>query len=155
MSHRILNTIDDLRDFIRFLGNLKLPVTVEWVQGRDRTKEQNDLQWLWAAEVAAQFGDRESADVQAEWKLRHGVPILRADSPEFRAEYDSIIRPLPYATKLRAMKVLGFEVTSRMKVGQMIRYLDAVQRESLEMGFRLTEPRPDLAKYQSRYREAT
>ena len=153
MPHRILDTSDDIADFTRFLGNLKLPLTVEWVQGRDRTKDQNALQWLWASEVAQQIGDRDASDVQADWKLRHGVPIMRADSPDFRASYDEIIKPLPYEAKLRVMRDLDFGVTRKMKVRQMVRYMDAVQRECLQQGFRLTEPDPDLAGYQSRYRQ--
>lgn len=152
MPHRILDTEDDLHDFMRFLGNAALPITVEWVKGRDRTKDQNSLQWLWASEAAAQFGDRHSEDVQANWKLIHGVPILREDSAEFRSDYDTMIKPLPYELKIRLMK-MGFPVTSIMKVRQMVRYLDTVQRECLQMGLRLTDPDPELAKYQNRYRE--
>lgn len=34
----------------------------------------------------------------------------------------------------------------------MVRYLDTVQRECLQNGIRLTDPDPDLATYQARYR---
>lgn len=152
MPHRVIDSLEDLADFSMFLGNLKLPITVEWVQGRDRTKDQNSLQWLWSSEVAHQLGDRDAADVQADWKLRHGVPILREDSAEFRESYDSMIKPLPHETKLRVMRDLDFGVTRKMKVRQMVRYMDNIQRECLEMGLRLTEPDPELAKYQIRYR---
>ena len=152
MPHRIIRDGDDLADFTRFLGNLKLPLTVEWVQGAERTRDQNALQWLWASEVARQRGDVEAADVQAEWKLTIGVPIMREDSPEFRASYDTILKPLPYAAKLRVMRDLDFGVTRLMKVRQMVRYMDTVQRQCLEMGFKLTDPDPDLATYQARYR---
>lgn len=153
MPHRIISSPDDLHDFTRFLGRLKLPLTVEWVQGRDRTRDQNALQWLWASEVAQQLGDRDTADVQADWKLRHGVPILREDSPKFRESYDAMLKPLPYPAKLRVMRDLDFGVTRLMKVRQMVRYLDTIQRECLEMGLRLTDPDPELATYQARYRE--
>ena len=153
MPQRIIENPDDLSDFTRFLGNLKLPITVEWVQGRDRTKDQNSLQWLWASEVAQQMGDRDAADVQADWKLRHGVPIMREDSQEFRQSYDSMIKPLPHETKLRVMRDLDFGVTRLMKVRQMVRFMDSVQRECLQMGLSLTEPDPELAKYQNRYRQ--
>lgn len=150
MAHRILETDDDLADFTRFLGKLKLPVTVEWVQGRDRTRDQNALQWLWATEAAYQLGDRPANEVQREWKLRHGVPILREDSAEFRATYDRHIRPLPYEEKIAFMDMI--DVTSAMTVRQMVRFLDAVQRECLQNGLRLTDPDPSLATYQARYR---
>ena len=152
MPHRVIDTLDDLHDFTRFLGNLKLPVTVEWVQGRDRSRDQNALQWLWATEVAQQRGDTDPAEVQADWKLRHGVPILRADSETFRGVYDRCLKPLSYEEKVTAMRDLDFPITSVMKVRQMVRYLDAVQRECLEQGFRITDPDPMLGTYNARYR---
>lgn len=151
MPHRIIENADDLADFARFLGKLQLPVTVEWVQGRDRSRDQNAVQWLWATEAAHQFGDRTAAECQAEWKLRYGVPILRRDSAEFRAFYDKALRGLSYEMKIEAMEWVP--VTSMMKVRQMVEYLDTVQRENLQNGIRLTDPDPDLAKYQARYRE--
>lgn len=150
MPHRIIANEMDLASFTRFLGNLKLPVTVEWVQGRDRTRDQNALQWMWATEAAQQLGDRTADEMQRDWKLRHGVPILREDSAEFRAVYDKAIRPLPYEQKLEAMRFIP--VSSEMKVKQMIRFLDAIERECLEQGIALTAPDPELASYQSRYR---
>lgn len=150
MAHRLIENERDLADFARFLGNLKLPITVEWVQGRDRTRDQNALQWLWATEAANQLGDRTADEVQREWKLRYGVPILREESPEFRAVYDKAIKPLPYELKVEAMRFLP--VTSEMKVRQMVRYLDTIQRECLQNGLRLTDPDPALASYQARYR---
>ena len=151
MADRILRTPEDVDEFVRLLCELKLPVTVAWKSGADRTGQQNRLQWLWANEAAQQLGDRGAEDLQAEWKLTVGVPIMRADDPAFREVYDRAIRPLAYEKKVAAMK-LGFPVTSIMKVRQMVRYMDEVQRQCLQMGLRLTEPDPDLAKYQARYR---
>lgn len=149
--HRILNTAEDLDAFTALLGSLKLPVTVEWTLGRDRSLDQNRLQFLWAREAADQLGDRTADEVRCDWKLRHGVPIMREASPEFRDIYDRLIKPLSYPQKAKAMQLI--EVTSLMKVPQMIRYLDAVQRECAENGIVLTEPDPDLGAYQARYRE--
>lgn len=142
MTRRVLHSASDLEPLLRLLGSLKFPVTVEWRQGRDRSREQNSTQWLWAAEVASQMGDRDAADVQADWKLRHGVPILRENSPEFRETYDALLKPLPYEMKLKAMRNLDFGVTRLMNVKEMVRYLDAIQRECLENGLRLTDPDP-------------
>lgn len=150
MPHRCIETPEQLAEFTRFLGKLKLPFTVEWVQGRDRSLDQNALCWLWATEVAYQLGDRAPEDVQREWKLRHGVPILREDSAEFRGIYDRAIKGLPYETKVEAMRFIP--VTSAMKVRQMVRFLDAVQRECLENGLQITDPDPELKAYQKRYR---
>jgi len=150
MAHRILETEQDVLAFTAFLGRLTLPVTVEWVPGRDRSKSQNALQWLWANEVAEQLGDRTASEVQERWKLEIGVPILRRDSADFRDVYDQHIKPLPYEAKIKAMRLI--DVTSIMKVRQMIEFLDTVQRECLTNGLELTDPDPDLAAYQKRYR---
>lgn len=150
MAHRILLNAQDLDDFATFLGNLKLPITVEWTLGCDRSAEQNRLQFLWAREAAEQRGDRTPEEQRNEWKLRFGVPIMREDSPEFREVYDRLIKPLSYEQKLKAMELIS--VTSLMKVRQMVRYLDAIERECAEQGVKLTDPDPDLADYQRRYR---
>jgi hypothetical protein len=150
MPHRTIESPQDIEDFARLLSNSKLPITVEWVQGKDRSADQNALQWLWAKEAAEQLGDRTTTEMQHEWKLRYGVPILREDSPEFRAKYDECLRPLPYEAKLGFMEYL--DVTSIMKVRQMVRYLDTIQREMLQQGIRLTDPEQSLTKYQARYR---
>lgn len=150
MAHRIIDNERGRAEFVQLLGKLKLPFTVEWVQGRDRTKDQNALQWLWATEAARDLGDRQADELQRDWKLRHGVPILREESAQFRETYDSMIKPLTYEQKVEAMRIV--DVTSIMTVRQMVRFLDAVQRECLEQGIRLTDPDPALASYQQRYR---
>jgi hypothetical protein len=150
MAHRILENAQDLDDFATFLGNLRLPITVEWVQGRDRTKDQNALQWLWASEAGGQLGHT-ADEQQREWKLRFGVPILREDSADFRATYDRLIKPLSYSEKLEAMRFI--DVTSIMKVRQMVRFLDAIWKECGELRVKLTDPDSSLAAYQKRNRE--
>ena len=137
MAHRVLASPADLDAFIEFLTGLKLPVTVEWVQGRDRTGEQNRTMWLWAAQAGQQLG--ETADeVQRRWKLTHGVPILREDSEEFRQFYDQSLKRLPYELKLEAMRFVP--VTSEFKVKQMIRFMDAIWKECGEQRIHLTDP---------------
>lgn len=153
MASRILRRTEDVDEFVKLLVALKLPLTVTWVQGADRSHEQNNLMWKWADEVAEQLGDRLAADQQAEWKLEIGVPILRADDPEFRAAYDTTVRPLTYEQKIEIMKHF-FPVTSLMKVRQMCRFLDQVERQCLEMGLKLTQPPDELASYNRRYGRA-
>lgn len=150
MAHRIIATEYDRAAFIQLVQNLKLPATFEWQQGRDRSLDQNRLQFLWAREAADQRGDVTADEVRREWKLRHGVPILREESAEFRGTYDRAVKPLPYEQKLEAMRII--DVSSLMKVPQMIRYLDTIQRECAEQGIRLTDPDGELATYQARYR---
>ena len=75
MAHRVIDTPDQMEDFIRLLGNLKLPITVQWAHGRDRTLDQNALQWLWASEVAGQL----ERDVALQRRVE--CPIDDAESP--------------------------------------------------------------------------
>lgn len=150
MPSRILRTEADREAFHTFLQGVRLPLTVEYTQGADRSSEQNRLQFLWANEVAQERGDVTFEEVRHEWKLRYGVPILRRDSAEFRAAYDKMLKPLPYADKLELMAFMP--VTSEFNVRQMVEYLDTVQRATLEQGIRLTDPDPELAAYHSRYR---
>lgn len=151
MPHRVIQNEHDLLDLHRFFDSLGFPFTVEWTKGRDRSADQNALMWLWATEVSTQLGDCLPMDVQRRWKLEIGVPILRQDSAEFRAFYDAALRPRPYEEKVKAMEYVP--VTSQMKVRQMVRFVDTVQRECLQQGLRLTDPDPALASYQQRYRE--
>jgi Fe-S cluster assembly scaffold protein SufB len=150
VAHRIISNAAELDAFTALLGTLKLPLTVEWTLGRDRSLEQNRLQFMWVREAAEQLGDRTPEEMRSDWKLRHGVPIMREDSPDFRDTYDRLIKPLTYEQKLKAMHLI--EVTSLMKVRQMVRYLDAIDRECAEQGIVLTQPDSDLAAYQARYR---
>lgn len=130
----------DRASFVALVGKLRLPFTVTWRQGKKRSLDQNDLQWLWASEAARHFGDRDATEMQTEWKLRHGVPILREDSEEFRRVYDRYLRPLSYEEKLEAIRHLDIGVSRVMTTPQMTRYLDAIQMECAKVGVRLTQP---------------
>ena len=140
MPHRTIGTIDELRALFRMLSTVKLPITVTWKIGRDRSLDQNALQFQWAREVSEQLGDRSIEDVRRDWKLRHGVPILRADGGDFCELYDRTIKPLPFEMKVRFMGMVA--VTSRMTVKQMTQYLNAVYDEATAMGLELTQPPP-------------
>lgn len=150
MTTRIIGNAEELDLWIKFLLSRKLPITVSSIDGRDRTGQQSNLMWLWASEAAVQLQDREAGEIQREWKLRHGIPILREENPDFRTLYDKALKPLPYERKVEAMRFIP--VTSELKVRQMVRFLDAVSRECAEQGIKLTDPDPELAKYQARHR---
>lgn len=154
MPARIIRNAEDMDTLIKLFLGLKMPVTISWQAGADRSHEQNALMWIWAGEVAEQLQDREAADVQAEWKLTIGIPILRADDQDFRESYDKTVRGLSYEDKIKIMRDLEFPVTRLMKVRQMCRFMNEVQRRSLEAGFQLTEPPEDLSRYHGRYGRA-
>ena len=140
MSHRIISNPAELEAYITLLRTLKLPITAQHKNGRDRSLDQNDTVWMWAMEAARQRGDMTHDEVQREWKLHHGVPILREEDGEFRAVYDEALKHQPYEAKLKAMRFLP--ITSIMSVKQMSKFMDTVQRECAEQGILLTDPDP-------------
>lgn len=68
-------------------------------------------------------------------KLHHGVPILRAEDPQFREAYDSAIKPLSYERKLLVMRY--WPVTSLMDKDQIGRYITALQTDFEPRGVNL------------------
>lgn len=151
MPHRIISTDADYDRLGRLLAGMKRPFTIQYSQGRNRSLDQNALVWMWAGEVAAQLGDRTADEVQRAWKLAHGVPILRSENEAFRSVYESAFARLPYEAQLEAMRFLP--VTREMTVPQMVRFIDAIERESAEMGLVLTQPVPEMVAYHARYRK--
>jgi hypothetical protein len=61
------------------------------------------------------------------------------------------LKRLTYQSGSKAMRYTP--VTSEMKVKQMVRFMDTVERECVEQGIQLTQPDPELADYQKRYRD--
>jgi hypothetical protein len=143
MTDRVIETEYDRKMLVRFIENHKLPFTASLVAGKHRTTEQNKLQRLWVKEVAEQLpGSFESAEhVRGYCKLHFGVPILRNENDAFCAEYDAIVRPMPYEHKLKLMMVpFDFGVTRIMTTRQKTAYLDTVHKHFSERGVLLTDP---------------
>src|SRR3546814_13570359 len=97
---------------------------------KDRTLSQNAISHAWYAQIAAELRESTEYGVKCECKLRYGVPILRADDEQFRELYDSVIRPLSYEQKLKAIGLIP--VTSIMNVGQLSRYRSEERRVGKE-----------------------
>lgn len=141
MATRVIRSADEAPALARFImARSKFPLTVTITQGAARSHMQNRLAQRWFSDIAAQLGDQTHDEVRAECKLRIGVPILRAENEAFRQSYDATIRPLPYAAKLEAMRVLDLPVTRLMTVKQMTAFMDEMQREWSGKGVRLTDP---------------
>ena len=146
MSQRFLETDADRRALIRFLEDQPLPLTVSLSKGGKRSLKQNGLQMKWLGEIAAQLGDQTAEEIRGFCKLTIGVPIMRAESPSFREQYDAIIRPLPYEHKLAMMmEPFDFAITRLMNTKQFTAYLDGVHRHFSEKGLVLTDPGDLLA----------
>lgn len=143
MLTRTIETDDGLQMLERLLESKTFPFTVSVADGKKRSTFQNRLQRKWVSEIADQMTDTfESAeDVRAYCKLHFGVPILRNENEAFRIEYDKIIKPMAYETKLKLMsEPFDFGVTRQMNTIQKKKYLDAVQKHFNERGIILTNP---------------
>lgn len=109
-------------------------------QGDERSDRQNRLQQLWHAEAAQQLRDETAEAKRAYCKLHFGVPILRTDEA-FKADYDRVIKPMDYQTKLALMaEPFDFPVTRLMTVKQKKQFLDAVWDHYTGLGVRLSHP---------------
>lgn len=141
MSQRIVETEYERRQLIRFIEGHKLPMTASVTAVGKRTARQNRLNRLWMTEIAEQVGGWSAEDARGYCKLHFGVPILRAEDEAFAANYDALIRPLPYEHKLKLMMVpFDFGITRLMSTKQQTAYLDAVHRHFSEQGVALTDP---------------
>ena len=138
-----LRTEADRQKLVNLIGGMNLgkPWTLSIDRPRKkRTLAQNRLQREWLKEIAEQTG-RRAEEVRGECKLTIGVPILRLENDAFREQYDRVVRPLPYETKLALMmEPFDFPVTRLMTTAQHAKYLDEVQRHFAEQGVMLTEP---------------
>lgn len=140
-TNRTIETEDQRRMLTKFIEGKKLPFTSTLTDGKHRSTDQNQLQRLWVNEIADQLGDRTAEDVRGYCKLHFGIPILRNENDAFRAEYDLVVRPLPYEAKLKLMMVpFDFGVTRIMTTKQKTAYLDAIHRHFSEEGVILTNP---------------
>ena len=129
MSEAIINSAESLS---RFIGDIRSEwsshkwLRVKWRAGKDRSLDQNAISHVWYSQIAAELKQDDELQVKRWCKLHFGVPILRAEDPEFRAFYDAAIKPhLDYEQKLMAMDHVP--VTSLMTKPQLSKYLVAMQ----------------------------
>jgi hypothetical protein len=138
LIERLIEDQRDLNLLVRFLQHTKLPCVVKVTDGRHRSLSQNALQWQWAGESSRQRPGMTAREVQAEWKLVFGVPILCAENDGFAAAWANIDRKLSYEEKLELMNY--FSVTRLMTSKQLSSFLDEVYRYNVERGIELTRP---------------
>lgn len=140
MATRIIATEWDRRQLLKYLEQQNGAVTVTITKGKHRSNFQNRLQRQWVNELSEQRNEP-TEDIRAMLKLHYGIPILRNENEAFKAEYDAVIMPLPYESKLRMMKVpLDWAVTRLMTTKQHKSFLDEVYRAFCEQGYVLTNP---------------
>ena len=146
MSETVINSEASLRKYHRdtdaaYRQHKFLRVTTK--EGMGRSIPQNSIAHAWYNEIAVQMADTPE-NVKCECKLRFGVPILRAEDPEFREVYDaSILRNLTYEQKLKAM--IFIPVTSNMTKPQLSRYLEHIQMSYAQQGVIVEFPKEATA----------
>jgi hypothetical protein len=111
------------------------------ILGEQRSIEQNRLQMKWHKEAAQQLKDGTAKEKRAFAKLHIGIPILCSEDAEYKAEYDRVMGPLPYETKLALMvEPFDFEVTRLMTKKQKTQFLDELRLHYQTQGVELTIP---------------
>jgi hypothetical protein len=138
MVERLIEDEGGRKRLIAFIGGQSLPFVATIKGGKMRSLDQNRLQWLWANEASSQRGDISNVEVQREWKLNIGVPILLEENAVFPALWEAVDEKLTYEERLLLMHAL--QVTRIMTTKQLSRYLDEVYRQNTEAGIELTNP---------------
>jgi hypothetical protein len=133
---RLVETEDDRNKLRIFISKQKLPFTIKVSDGRSRSIDQNKLYRRWLLEAADQRG-MSMAELEAEWKLRHGIPILLAENETFAADWEATGAKCTYERQLTWMPMIN--VTSQMTMTQMKRYLDTIEHECLTNAIEITD----------------
>ena len=120
------------------LEGLPLPFTLTWTEGTVRTNDQNALVHVWFADVAKQTGDS-FIRVKGLCNLIYGVPICSRD-PQWRYVWDRTGPNLPYEKRIRFCASGILQFTSRMKVKELVDYMDAMHAEYSGQGVTLSLP---------------
>lgn len=100
-------------------------ITVNVTHGKKRSLDQNAISHAWYQQVANELREDTPLGVKSFCKLHFGIPILRAESEDFREKYDRAVKPMDYPDKLTLME--WFPVTSLMTTPQLSEYLEKVQ----------------------------
>lgn len=142
MTKHILNSEIGLQSFIgtlRELWHSRRYLEISVKEGKGRSVEQNAVMHGWFGQVARELREYDARGVKRFCKLHFGVPILRAEDDDFRAAYDRVIKPRPYADKLVAMDILP--VTSVMTTIQLDACMTDIQDHYAKQGVVLVYPK--------------
>lgn len=104
---------------------------IEFDLNQKRTLSQNALVNVWYDQIDKQLNQL-PGETRKFCKLTIGVPILRAESEEFRVFYDKALKWQTYEEKLKSMVFVP--ITSIMSKEQLSRYAEAMQVKHAEMG---------------------
>jgi hypothetical protein len=111
---------------------------VKIMQGK-RTVSQNAMIYSLYQQAGAQSEDQSIVDVRRMCKLHYGIPILRANDPEFCDFYDRLIKH-SFTTEDKLLLMDHLEVTSKFNKEMGTEYIDTVIREYSQQGFCMIHP---------------
>ena len=123
--------IEEVAALIR--SNKKIRIRVDQSAPK-RSLEQNNFSHAWYEQMARELPEDDALGWKCYCKLAHGVPILFAESEDFRDAYTPLWS-LPYETLLKIMKI--FPITSIMTKKQLTAYADAVKDDFARRGVHL------------------
>lgn len=148
MSTMTINSVESLQ---RALGNVRDQydrhhyLRMSLKTGKDRSLDQNAISHAFYEQLARELREDDALGWKCFCKLNFGVPIMRAEDPEFREFYDAAIKSsLSYEQKIGAMKYLP--VTSLMTKPQLSRFLEVMQEHFLMCGVVLMFPDSEVKK---------
>ena len=126
----------------------KMPITVSWVQGEDRTTQQNALLHMWFGQIAKHYGDRTMLDVKGVCHVKYGVPI-RMREAVFAFVYKRALGDLSYEKQCDffAQEKPPIHISSEMKLPELSEYMTAMAADYRAEGVYLTDP--ELRKYEA------
>lgn len=145
MPTRSIVTPQDVQAISKLITGLSLPFTLTWRGGVVRTLSQNALLHKWYGEIAAEQGDSADA-VKGRCHMQYGLPIKMRDA-QFAFVWSNATAKLSYEQKCKVMSSGIFAVTSTMTTKELTEYMDAMRRDYLAQGVRLTDP--DDLKYKN------
>lgn len=129
--HKLLG---DLREEFRQHRFLR----VKAASGKKRSIPQNAIMHAWYTQMAVEDRQHSLQEHIRYCKWHHGVPILCADDPEYRALCRTLLGPLDYPSRLVAMD--HYPVTRLMTKAQESAYLEALQADYGRRGVLLSFP---------------
>lgn len=132
---QLSSAIGEIRQSYKTAGFVEVQIRTT----KRRTDDQSALSHVWYGQIAAELRELSAHEVKRECKLCYGVPILRAEEPDFREKYDGMIKDrFSYEEKLVMMDFIP--VTSLMNTDQLSRYLEAMQTAYAKRGVILEFP---------------
>jgi len=120
-------------------------VTVKFV-GEDSTHSQNALIWAIYRDIAEKTGNG-VVETRRFCKLHFGVPILRANCPEFATIYDKVLKPQAYEAKMELMDWLDVTSAKEFNKKMASEYIETIIREYSEKGILIEQAQAEKLPY--------